>query len=224
MFTGIIEDIGRVKSIESSGDSAKIIITSSFDISAMTVGGSISVDGACLTVTSVAEREHSFVADLSSETLAGTTLGRGFKAGSLVNLERPLTLSKPLGGHLVTGHVDAVGVIKKRTLKGGRGGSGAFIDMEIELPERLSSQVVLKGSIAIDGISLTITMARPGRIGVVLIPHTLNETTLLAKNAGGLVNLETDIIAKYVERSLASNKDGGVTEGLLMEHGFLSGK
>jgi len=223
MFTGIIEDIGRVKSIESSGDSAKIEIISSLDISAMAVGGSIAVDGACLTITSVVEGESSFMADLSSETLAGTTLGRGLRAGSLVNLERPLTLSKPLGGHLVTGHVDAVGVIKKRTLKGGRGG-GAFVDMEVELPERLSSQVVLKGSIAIDGISLTLTMARPGRIGVVLIPHTLKETTLLAKNPGGLVNLETDIIAKYVERSLASDKGNGVTEGFLMEHGFLSGK
>jgi len=228
MFTGIIEDVGRVKSVESAGDSAKIEIASSLDLSELPAGSSIAVDGACLTITDGQRGKSTFSADLSAETLASTTFGRGLTAGRLVNLERPLTLCKPLGGHLVTGHVDAVGVIRKRALTGGRTGRGTggdgFLNMEIEMPVALGSQVVVKGSIAIDGISLTVTMAGKGRFGVVLIPHTLKETTLLDKRLGEFVNIETDIIAKYVERSLSSAKSGGVTEGLLMEHGFLRGK
>jgi len=223
MFTGIIEDVGRVKSVESSGNSAKIVISTSLDLSLMPIGSSIAVDGVCLTITGGAGGGDFFMADLSSETLVDTTFGRGLRVGSLVNLERPLTLTKPLGGHLVTGHVDAVGVIRKRTSRGG-GGMAGFLDMEIELPERFNSQVVVKGSIAIDGISLTVTMARKARLGIVLIPHTLRETTLLDKKIGGLVNIETDIIAKYVERSLASEKHGGVTKDFLIENGFFGGK
>ncbi len=225
MFTGIIEDVGRVKSVESSGDSAKIEVTSSLELSELPMGSSIAVDGACLTITGGARGKNFFTADLSAETLRSTTFGTGLGAGRLVNIEMPLTLSKPLGGHLVTGHVDAVGVIKKRTPRGGGAkGEGGFVDMEIEVPEALSSQIVLKGSIAIDGISLTVTMARKGRVGVVLIPHTLKETTLIDKLPGGLVNIETDIIAKYVEKSLVQEKQGGVTEEFLIENGFFSGK
>jgi len=218
MFTGIIEDVGRVKSVETYGDSAKIEITSSLDLSAMPVGGSIAVDGACLTITGEAGGSGSFIADVSAETLRDTTLGKGLTAGRPVNLERPLTLSKPLGGHLVTGHVDAVGVIKNKTSRGGR--HGGFIEMDIEVPEALCSQIVKKGSITIDGISLTVTATGRGTFGVMLIPHTLKETTLIEKGPGGVVNIETDIIAKYVERSLGGNKESKVTEGFLREHGF----
>lgn len=220
MFTGIIEDVGRVKSVETYGDSAKIEITSSLDLSAMPAGSSIAVDGACLTITGSARGKASFIADLSAETLRDTTFGKGLTAGRSVNLERPLTLSKPLGGHLVTGHVDALGVIKKKTSRGGR--DGGFIEMEIEIPEALCSQIVKKGSIAIDGISLTVTATGPRSFGVMLIPHTLKETTLINKGIGGFVNIETDIIAKYVERSLGGTKESKVTEGFLREHGFFS--
>ncbi len=230
MFTGIIEDVGRVKSVESSGDSAKIEITTTLDLSDLAIGGSIAVDGACLTITRLRPEYRSFTADLGPETLLATTLGKGLNAGRSVNLERPLTLARPLGGHLVTGHVDAVGVIGKRTIRGG------FIDLIVEIPEALSTQVVLKGSVAIDGVSLTVTSASAGSLGVSLIPHTLRETTLTAKGQGGLVNIETDIIAKYVEKFLdakgskegrggpAGDKGGAggeVTVGLLAKHGFL---
>ncbi len=218
MFTGIIEDIGRVKSVVKNGDSAKIEITSSLDLSRLPAGSSIAVDGACLTITDGPRSKNSFTADLSSETLAGTTFGRGLATGRAVNLERPLTLEKPLGGHLVTGHVDAVALIKKKTLK------GAFLVLEVELPQELLSQVVVKGSITIDGISLTVTSVLGRHIGLAIIPHTLKETTLPGKGVGGFVNIETDIIAKYVERSLASREGQGITKGLLTEHGFLRGE
>jgi len=224
VFTGIIQDIGRVKSVESSGDSAKIEIATTLDLATLSIGGSIAVDGACLTITSLREKSGCFTADLGAATLAATTLGRGLKAGRTVNLERPLTLSEPLGGHLVTGHVDAVGSIRRRTVRGG------FIDLAVELPETLGAQVVKKGSIAIDGVSLTITTVAPGEVGLSLIPHTLQKTTLPDKGPGSLVNIETDIIAKYVERALGAGgrassggkATGGLTEGFLAEHGFFS--
>jgi len=221
MFTGIIEDVGRVKSVESSRNSAKIEITSSLDLTAMPLGASIAVDGACLTITR--KEKDCFSADVSTETLAATTLGQGLRAGRPVNIERPLTLNKPLGGHLVTGHVDAVGVIRKRSQRGGRGGS-AFLELEIAIPSALGSQIVLKGSIAVDGVSLTVTKVTSGLFGVVLIPHTIRETALIDKPVGGAVNIETDIISKYVERSLAPESGGGVTEGFLIKNGFFGGK
>lgn len=217
MFTGIIEDVGKVKSVEKSGDSAKIEIISSLDLSQLPSGSSIAVDGACLTITDGQRGKNTFKADLSGETLRSTTLGHGLALGRLVNLERPLTLDKPLGGHLVTGHVDALGVIKKKTSK------GAFLEFEVELPEALMAHVVVKGSITIDGISLTVTKVIDRRLGLAIIPHTLKKTTLQDKAAGGLVNVETDIIAKYVERALASRGGAGITKGLLLEHGFLRG-
>jgi riboflavin synthase len=225
VFTGLIEDVGRVKSVVSRGDSAKIEITTTLDLATLSVGGSIAVDGACLTITALKAGAGCFTADLGPETLAATTLGRGLAVGRAVNLERPLTLSRPLGGHLVTGHVDAVGTIRRRTVR------GEFIDLVVEIPEALGSQVVNKGSIAVDGVSLTVTSALPGEVGLSLIPHTLRETTLPEKHPGAFVNIETDIIAKYVERSLglkgggAGDKGPGrVTESFLAEHGFLGKK
>ncbi len=214
MFTGIIEDIGRVKAVEKTGDSGKIEIISSLDLSQLPAGSSISVDGACLTIIDGQRSRTSFSADLSNETLSKTTFGKGLAAGRLVNIERPLTLDKPLGGHLVTGHVDTIGVIRKKVLR------GAFLELELELPQALTGQVVKKGSIAIDGISLTVTEVSARGVGVAIIPHTLKKTTLPNKSIGGFVNIETDIIAKYVERALAG-RGGGITEGLLQGHGFL---
>jgi len=225
VFTGIIEDVGRVKSIESSGDSAKIEITTTLSMSTLFVGGSIAVDGVCLTITGLEQSRRTFTADIGPATLSATTLGTGLSVGSKVNLERPLTLERPLGGHLVTGHVDAVGVIRRRSTRGN------FIDLTVELPGGLAGQVVKKGSIAIDGVSLTVASIGGEGVGLSLIPHTLKKTTLVEKRPGAKVNIETDIIAKYVERALgvregagSTGKRTGLTEAFLAEHGFFRGK
>ena len=239
MFTGIIEDRGTVKSVEIRGASGKIIVKTSLDARGINPGDSIAVEGVCLTVTDIAD--GAFTADLSPETLDTTTLG-GLRSGARVNLERALTLQKPLGGHLVTGHIDGVGHIKRKTpgggglggglrgggmgATGGRGGRGGrdggdFLDIEFSVPSRLLTQIVMKGSVAVDGISLTVKgIARDG-FSCAVIPHTLALTTLGEKAALSKVNIETDIIAKYVERLVSGREESGVTEGFLSEHGFL---
>ncbi|MBI5888437.1 MAG: riboflavin synthase [Deltaproteobacteria bacterium] len=232
MFTGIIEAIGRVKSVEKKGASGRITIEALVDLarenvrplSGVNLGDSISVNGACLTVTEIkkcVEGGHPlFSADMSAETLKLTTLGT-LKSGAHVNLEAALTLSKPLGGHIVTGHVDGIGTIRKKSA------NGRHVDLEISVPERLMSQIVKKGSIAVDGISLTVTEVglSPLRgldfFKTAIIPHTLEKTTLPSKAEGSTVNIETDVLAKYVERFLSA-KEGkkGVSEEFLKEHGF----
>lgn len=220
MFTGIIEAIGRVKSVEKKDASGRIIIEASIDLARGNVnpGDSISVNGACLTVTEIkkgVEGGHSlFSADMSAETLRLTTLGT-LKSGARVNLEAALTLSKPLGGHIVTGHVDGIGTIRKK------GANGRYIDLEISVPEKLMSQIVKKGSVAVDGISLTVTEAGRDFFKTAVIPHTLEKTTLPSKAEGSTVNIETDVLAKYVERFLSAKEERkGVSEDFLKEHGF----
>ena len=212
MFTGIIEDIGTVKSIEIRGASGRITIKTALDTDCMTTGESIAVDGACLTVTGVSKGV--FKADLSAETKRVTTLG-GLKPGAAVNLEKAVTLAKPLGGHLVTGHVDGVGAIKRKTR------TGDFMDIEFTVPAGLLVQVVKKGPVAVDGISLTVAEINPDGFTASVVPHTLERTTLSAKPDGFGVNIETDIIAKYVERFLRTRRPEGITEEFLSEHGFL---
>lgn len=211
MFTGIVEAIGEVKSIEKMGASGRIIIETLLDLEGIEKGYSIAVDGVCLTVTNV--DKGFFTADLSMETVRLTTLG-GLKRGDRVNLERPLTLSKPLGGHLVTGHIDGKGVIKRKDSKDS-------LDLEVEVPMELARQIVKKGSVAVDGISLTVVEAGEKSFKAAIIPHTLENTTLLLKKEGSDVNIETDIIAKYVERLFPEYEKKGITEGFLGEHGFL---
>lgn len=211
MFTGIIEDIGRVKSIEKRGAFGRITIETALCLDEVSLGDSIAINGACLTV--VGKGADFFSADLSEETLLVTTLGE-LKAGSKVNLERALTLSKPLGGHMVSGHVDSIGRILRKTPK------GEAIDLEVEVPSGLMGQVVKKGSITIDGISLTVAEITREGIRAAIIPHTLKKTTLLDKPEGAKVNVETDVIGKYVERYFSASKKG-VTEDFLAEHGFL---
>jgi len=210
MFTGIIESIGTVKSIEKRGAFGKINIATAMNLESVKPGDSIAVNGACLTVTEVSSGV--FTADLSDETLGVTTLG-DLGAGDSVNLELALTFSKPLGGHLVTGHIDGVGVIRRKVKK------GDSMDIEVALPEALRSQVVKKGSVAIDGISLTVADVTAEGLRSAIIPHTLKKTTLISKPEGARVNIETDIIGKYVEKYFLSAKKG-VTEGFLEEHGF----
>lgn len=224
MFTGIIEGRGTVKSVEKKGTSGRISIEAPFSLSGANPGDSIAVDGVCLTITSIEGTTKGlgrgggvFTSDLSVETLGTTTLGRR-SVGDHVNIERPLKLSGPLGGHLVTGHIDAVGSVLNRVSR------GDFIDFEFAVPREFSAHLVKKGSVAVDGISLTIAGLTPDGFSVALIPHTLKLTTLGSKAPGDHVNIETDIIAKYVERLLAGARGHGgqgVTEGLLSEHGFL---
>ncbi len=210
MFTGIIEDVGRVKNIEKRGAFGRITVETALLLKDVRTGDSIAVNGACLTATSVSG--DSFSADISEETLRVTTLG-GLKSGDRVNLELALTLTKPLGGHMVTGHVDGVGHIRKKTA------SGENLIIEIAAPEGVLAQVVKKGSIAVEGISLTVAELVAGGFTIAIIPHTLEKTNLLSRGEGAKVNLETDLIGKYVQKFL-SKGESRVTEDFLAEHGF----
>jgi len=211
MFTGIIQACGVIKSIEKKGESGRIVVTTELDLDKVGLGDSIAVDGVCLTVVDVGSGV--FTAEMSGETLALTTLG-ALTSGSQVNLEEPLTPTDRMGGHIVTGHVDGVGTICRREIKGG------FAEIEVSVPGELSRQIVKKGSIAVDGISLTVVREWDGGFSTTLIPHTMNKTTLTEKGSGARVNIETDIIAKYVERFTGSYHGKGVTEELLRKHGF----
>ncbi len=212
MFTGIVEATGRVKDIEKRGGSGRITVETPFrDEDAIPTGGSVAVDGVCLTVRAM--KDGLLRADLSGETLARTTLGRA-KRGDRVNLERPLTPRTPLGGHLVTGHVDCTGRIEKKE----RLGEGVLV--HISIPEGHGRYVVEKGSVAVDGMSLTVCGLLPQGFSVVLVPHTLKVTTMGEKPVGSPVNIETDIIAKYVERFL-KGYSGGLTRAFLKDHGFI---
>lgn len=210
MFTGIIEDVGTVKHIEKKGAFGRITVETALSLKELQEGDSIAVDGACLTAAGFSG--NSFSADVSEETLSVTTLGE-LIAGSKVNIERALTLSRPLGGHLVSGHVDGVGHIKKMARSGG------YLDLDITVPPELLNQVVKKGSIAVDGISLTVAGLGTGSVRIAVIPHTLEKTTLLSKKEGSRVNIETDIIGKYVEKFF-NKKESRITEDFLALHGF----
>lgn len=214
MFTGIIEGTGSVTAVTPRGSATALTVEASFDLSGIPEGGSIAVDGACLTVTGL--KGNVFMADVSHETLKHTTLSR-IAPGGKVNLERPLTLSKPLGGHMVTGHVDCVGLIKKKTRR------GAYLELEITVPGQITAQVVKKGSVAVDGISLTVTEVSDRAFEIILIPHTMKNTTLPDKAEGEPVNIETDIMAKYAEKFFRrlGSPEGVVTEQFLLEHGFV---
>jgi len=214
MFTGIIEAVGTIRDWASRGAGAAAGIAAASLAAGLRPGDSIAVDGACLTVTGL--RGDTFTCDLSPETLSRTTLGR-LRVGSQVNLERPLRLGDRLGGHIVTGHVDAVGEILQRTAQG---------DAElvrIRFPQALASLLVMKGSIAVDGISLTVAELADDRFGVAVIPYTLQQSTLGSKRVGDPVNLEADILGKHVARLLAARMPthgGGLSLGFLQEHGF----
>lgn len=234
MFTGIIEAIGTVRECTRKPGGAWAHIGAGPLAEGLRVGDSIAVDGACLTVT--APKGDGFTCDLSAETLDRTTLGT-LRAGSRVNLERPLCLGDRLGGHLVSGHVDAVGEVAGR-IPQGPASSSAETDGEFwrfRFPQDLAPLLVMKGSIAVDGISLTIAELSSDTFGVALIPHTLHHTTLGGKRVGDPVNLEADLLGKHVARVLALRAGGpsgpeagrsdsmgqrGLTLAFLEEHGF----
>lgn len=216
MFTGIILELGKVISVEKIAQGAKLKIFSEKLIKDSQIGDSIAVNGVCLTVTEIDRTKKVLSFELSYETLKKTTLGE-LKKDSPVNLESALTLNTKLGGHLVSGHVDGVGVIKKIEK------TGDYIKIEIEAPQEVLKYCVPKGSIAVDGISLTVVDLFTNSFSVVIIPHTLKMTTLGFKNVGDSVNLEPDIIAKYVERLIGNRKTDRDEELLkkLKDYGYL---
>lgn len=194
MFTGIVQGVGTVRAVESRGGDVTLVFdTAGISLADIELGGSIAVSGVCLTATRF--DASSFAADVSRETLALTTLGQRV-VGSRVNLEKALLAGQALGGHYVTGHVDGVGELVSRH------DDARSVRMEFRVPHELARYVARKGSICIDGVSLTVNGARGDRFDVNLIPHTLAVTTLGELRAGSRVNLEVDIIARYVERMM----------------------
>ena len=191
MFTGLITDLGRVRSVETSAGGARLAVETAYDMAAVEVGASIACSGACMTV--VEKGAGWFAVDVSGESLARTTIG-GWKAGGRVNLEQSLRLGDTLGGHLVTGHVDAVATVLERRPDGD---SQRF---SFAIPEGYEGFIAPKGSIALDGVSLTVNEVENGRFGVNIIPHTAERTTFGALQAEDRVNLEVDLIARYVAR------------------------
>lgn len=210
MFTGIIAALGSVRRVTRKGTDALLEVDASMDLGDIRIGDSIAINGACLTVTQKTERR--FTADVSAETLSRTNLGT-LRAGDRVNLEKALRFNDFLGGHLVLGHVDGLGRIQERAQRANS------VVIGIDVPEGLMRYLVEKGSVAVDGISLTVNRCEKTRFHVNMIPHTAQVTTLGFKKIGDAVNIETDIIGKYVERFLNPRK--GIDAGFLAEHGFL---
>ena len=209
MFTGIVEEVGRV----TSAQSGKLVISASHVLQGIELGGSIAVNGVCLTITSF--NTNSLSVDIMLETLRRTNLGL-LSAGDEVNLERPLTLEKPLGGHLVQGHVDDTGRVVSIMWDG-----GAML-IRFEVPPEIVRYVVEKGFIAVDGVSLTVVTKDASSFLVSVVDFTRKHTTLGSRRVDDLVNLEVDIIAKYVEQ-LSQPRSSGITASFLQEHGFLVG-
>jgi riboflavin synthase len=214
MFTGIIEDKGKVVRIEYRGQEMRLTIELPPHLTELQLGDSININGVCLTV--VSKKEQKIKLDLSQETLQKSILGE-VKEGSQVNLERALRLVDRLGGHIVTGHIDGIGVIAEKRKE------RDFIQLRIKVPESVSKYIVQKGSIAIDGISLTVNEYQGGEIQMTLIPYTVEKTTLIDKKVGDRVNVEADILGKYVEKLLdrGDKKSGQVDLSFLKEHGFI---
>jgi riboflavin synthase len=211
MFTGIVEGLGKVKRLTMKGADAVLEIETAIDFTDVSIGDSIAVNGACLTVT--VKNKNIFTADVSAETLSRTTL-KLLQVGHKVNLEKSLRVGGFVGGHFVLGHVDAAGRILSQAQK-----SGSLI-LAVEMNDNLSRYIVEKGSVAIDGISLTVNKLEKNRFYVNIIPHTVANTTLLTKKEGDLVNIETDVLGKYVEKLLHSPR--GIDKDFLAQHGFLN--
>lgn len=194
MFTGIIEGLGTIAGVRSTGKGKNLTVKSGFFLDQTKIGDSISVSGACLTVVKIDGRR--FDVDVSPETLQKTTFGQA-KVGDRINIERALRLSDRIDGHLVSGHIDGMGIIRQREIL-----SNAVI-LTVEVDESLSRYMIAKGSVAVDGISLTINTCGADNFSVSIIPHTAKLTTIGYKNKGDRVNIETDMIGKYVERLLS---------------------
>jgi len=198
MFTGIVRGVGRIRSVEThGGDVTMWIETGAVTLGDVEIGGSIAVNGCCLTAVQL--QGNAFKADLSRETLSLTTAG-GWDTGTPVNLEKALTAGQALGGHYVTGHVDGVGEVV------GRHEDARSVRVEFEVPPDLARYIARKGSVCVDGVSLTVNGVAGRRFDVNLVPHTLEQTILGGYHPGTRVNLEVDIIARYLERLVAEGR------------------
>jgi riboflavin synthase len=218
MFTGIIQAMGTIAGMEQRGGDVRLRIrTGKLELGETQLGDSIAVNGVCLTAVELPG--DGFAADVSRETLSLTTLG-GLNSGSRVNLEKALTLSTPLGGHLVSGHVDGVGRVLERK------DDARSVRLRIEAPAELARYIAAKGSICVDGTSLTVNGVEGAVFSLNIVPHTLQETIIADYASGTRVNLEVDLIARYLERLLlggqAADKGGSnISRTFLAEHGFL---
>lgn len=217
MFTGIIQAVGSIRRRDPKGEDMRMVIeVGGLDLSRANIGDSIAVNGVCL--TAVALSADSFEADVSGETLARSTLG-ALREGDRVNLEAALTLATPLGGHLVSGHVDGLGEVVERRP------DGRSERFRIRAPDALARYIAEKGSICVDGVSLTVNKVDGAVFDVNIVPHTLSATTIGEFQPGRQVNLEVDIIARYLERLMlgerAAQGGEGVTLDTLRQHGFI---
>ncbi|OGP97393.1 MAG: riboflavin synthase subunit alpha [Deltaproteobacteria bacterium RBG_19FT_COMBO_46_9] len=218
MFTGLIEGIGKIQSVTKTGRDMNLTIVPLFDMADSKIGDSISVDGVCLTITAIKDKVLSMYA--SEETVSRSTMGR-LRQGDEVNLERALSLSGRLGGHMVSGHVDGVGrIIRKEQVQ------RSWL-IKINIDKGMSRYVIEKGSIAVDGISLTVNTCKDDFFEVNIIPETAIITTILKKNIGDPVNIEMDLIAKYVEKffmrdreSVKDTASGHISKEMLERYGF----
>jgi riboflavin synthase len=219
MFTGIVEELGEIRRLALRGSSGQIAIRASKVLEGTKIGDSIAVNGICLTVTSL--QRDGFTADVMAETVRRSSLGKA-GAGDLVNLERAMAADGRFGGHMVSGHIDGTGTIRSMRKEENA------VWVTIETTSEILRLIVEKGSICIDGISLTVAAVGAETFRVSVIPHTGEETTLLRRSAGDLVNLENDVIGKYVEKllwlgsptSASEKKDSGLTMNFLREYGF----
>lgn len=217
MFTGIIEEIGTIKSINSNGISSQLCISANKILEDTKIGDSIAVNGVCLTVTSI--KSNLFTADVMAETLRRSNLG-SLIPQSKVNLERAMPANGRFGGHIVSGHIDGTGTIAETKPEGNA------VWIKIKCSDNLLKYIIHKGSITIDGISLTVAKVTDSDFSVSIIPHTAANTTLLQKKSGDVVNLENDVVGKYIEKLLSFQKkdeqkpQSKITEEFLRQNGF----
>ncbi|MFH0810195.1 MAG: riboflavin synthase [Pseudomonadota bacterium] len=216
MFTGLIEGMGKVASVERNGAGGRLRLSALFELGVPVLGESIAVSGVCLTAVECSP--NAFLADVSPETLRRSTMG-GLAVGARVNLERSVQVGARLGGHIVTGHVDSIARVVSRVEEGGA------IVFRFSAPPESMALLVPKGSVALDGISLTVNDVEENEFTVSIIPHTAQVTTIGERRPGDAINIECDIVGKYVSRLAGAylKQSGGVTKDLLARHGFLAG-
>ena len=217
MFTGIIEAVGTLRKLERKGDDIRLTVASGkLDLNDVRLGDSIATNGVCLTV--VQQLADGYVADVSAETVSLTGFAN-YKVGTKVNLEKAVTPTTRLGGHMVSGHVDGMATVEQRLVR------GQAIEFWLAAPVELGRYIAHKGSITIDGVSLTVNEVDGSRFRLTIVPHTAGETTLIDLQAGDKVNIEVDLIARYLERLMnydgKDSKSGGVTMEMLARAGFV---
>lgn len=217
MFTGIIEAVGTLRKLERKGDDIRLTVASGkLDLNDVRLGDSIATNGVCLTV--VQQLADGYVADVSAETVSLTGFAN-YKVGTKVNLEKAVTPTTRLGGHMVSGHVDGIAIVEQRLVR------GQAIEFWLAAPAELGRYIAHKGSITIDGVSLTVNEVDGSRFRLTIVPHTAGETTLIDLQAGDKVNIEVDLIARYLERLMnydgKDSKSGGVTLEMLARAGFV---